>query len=181
MVPYIIGGVILLIPLVFLGVFLAARMKGKLELTLAKGGFAPGEIITGDLKLTTKKTLEGNRLFVALVGFEEVRRRTTDSDGNSKTETQRNEIYRTELDLEGSGSVPAGTEKSYPFQIDTPSGQATAPDASDSALGKAAGAVVAGLQAFGNTDRKKIWEIQARFDVKGIDLTAKHRVTVSEG
>ena len=112
MVGYIIGGVILVIVLVFLGVYLAARMKGKLELTLAKGGFAPGEIISGELKLTTKKQLEGTRLFVALVGYEEVKRRTTGSDGHMKTETDRREIYRDELDVEG----PGMERQSLPFE-----------------------------------------------------------------
>lgn len=138
-----------------------------------------GEAVTGDLRLTTKKSLEGSRLFVALVGFEEVRRRTTDSDGDPKTETRRHEIYRSEVDLEGAGTVPAGTDQSYRFEIKTPGGQAAGPAEGDSVLGKAAGAVVSGLQAFGDVDRKKIWEVQARYDIKGIDLTTKRKVTIS--
>lgn len=181
MIPYIIGGVILAVILVFLGLFIAARMKGKIELTLTKGGYAPGETIQGDLLLTTKKDLEGNRLFVALVGYEEVKRRYRDSDGNSKTETKKHEIYRDELDLEGADPVVAGSSQTYPFQLNTPPASNTqmADGLGDSMIGKAAGALIS---AIGDTvDRRKLWEVQARYDLKGIDLKTKQKVTVSGG
>ncbi len=179
MVPYIIGGVLLVVVLIIVGVIVAARMKGKLELVLPKGGYAPGEIIHGELKLTAKKDLEGSRLFVALVGYEETTRRSS-SGGGSKTETVRHEIYREEHDLEGPGTVPAGTEKSYPFQMGTPNSLG-AGGAGSSSLGMAGEVLAAGLKMLGNTNRKKVWEVQARYDIKGIDLTAKRRVTVSGG
>ena len=175
-VPYIIGGIILAVLLVMLGLFVAARMKGKLVLTLNKGGYAPGEIISGELQVTTKRVIEGNRLFVALVGYEEVRRRVTDSDGSDKTETERHEIYRDELDLIGAGPMPAGTDKSLPFQLGTPNLQAGAQNPTG-VVGSALGA----LGSMIGNDRKRIWEVQARYDAKGLDLKTKKKVTVSGG
>jgi hypothetical protein len=178
MILYIIGGVILAVILVFLGLFIASRMKGKIVLTLTKGGYAPGETIQGELLLTTKKDLEGNRLFVALVGYEEVKSRYIDSDGDSRTETNKHEIYRDELDLEGAGPVIAGASKPYPFQLNTPSGNTQmAGEGGDSMLGKAAVALISTIGDSAN--RRKIWEVQARYDLKGIDLKAKRKVTVS--
>ena len=181
MIPYVIASVILAVILIFLGLFIASRMKGKIELTLTKGGYAPGETIQGNLILTSKKDLEGTRLFVALVGYEEVKRRYRDSEGNSKSETKRHEIYRDELDLEGAGPVIAGASQSYPFQLNTPPVANTqlAGEGGDSMIGKAAGALIS---AIGDTvDRRKIWEVQARYDLKGIDLKTKKKVTVSGG
>ena len=177
-IVYIIVGVIVVVLLVLLAVFIMARMKGKLELALSKGGYAPGEILNGELKLTTKKEIEGNRLFVALVAYEEIERERRDSDGGSKTETDRREIHRQELDLLGAEAVPAGTEKSFPFQMETPGGPEAAA-AADSKLGKAMGAVASGLNMLSSNRRKVIWKVEARFDCKGIDLTTSKRVTIS--
>ena len=173
---YIIGGTAVVVALAFLGLFIAARMKGKLVLALNKGGYAPGEIINGDLQLITKRAIEGNRLFVALVGYEEVRRRVTDSDGKDEIKTERHEVYRDELDLIGAGHMPAGTEKSLPFQLGTPNLRA-----GEANPGGLIGAAAGALGSMMGTGRKMIWEVQARYDVKGVDLKTKKRITVSGG
>ena len=175
---YVIIGVIVVVLLVILAVFVMARLKGKLELALSKGGYAPGEILSGELKLTTKKEIEGNRLFVALVAYEEIQREERDSDGKTRTDTDRREIHRQELDLLGAGAVPAGTEKSFPFQMETP-GSPEAVAAADSTLGKAMGAVASGLSMLSSNRRKVIWKVEARLDCKGIDLTTSKKVTIS--
>jgi len=174
---YIIVGIIVAAILLFLGAFIASRLKGKMELTLSKGGYTKGENLQGEIQVTTKKEVEANRFYVALVGYEETKRHYRDSEGKRKTETKRKEVYRDEFELEGAGTVAAGTSKSYPFELQAPELDRVKVEVGDSVLEKAVGVLASALDR--DVDRRHLWEVQARYDLKGVDLKAKRKVTIS--
>ena len=109
----IIVSILVLIVVAVASFFIVRAMKGKIELQLTKTGFNSGESVGGTVVLTTKKSLEMRRLFVALVGYQVVEHR--ESDGDKRTE--RDEIYRDEVNLEEAQTVPAGFNKSYQFAL----------------------------------------------------------------
>lgn len=153
--------------------FVVRSMKGKIELQLVKTGFNSGEPVSGTVNLTTKKSLEMRRLFVALIGYEVTERR--ESDGDKRTD--RDEIFRDEVNLEEAQTVPAGFSKSYQFAITAP-GQDTIGN-----RGKGGGllgglSIGIGSLTLGN-NRRLEWKVEARADLPGVDLAKSKSVRVN--
>ncbi len=168
-VPIIITVLVLIVGII-VAVFVLKSMKGKLTLTLSKGGYNSGEAVSGTLDVALKKSLDANRLFVALVGYEEYERR--ESDGDRRTE--RREVYRDEYDVENAGQhLPAGFSKSYTFELTAP-GAGAVPRESGGGMQISIGPVNLG----GNRSRMK-WKVEARLDTKGLDLTTSRSVSIN--
>ena len=54
--------------------YIVRMMKGKVEIELPKRGYNSGEEISGSVTLTSRKELKMNRFFVALIGYERIKR-----------------------------------------------------------------------------------------------------------
>lgn len=183
-----VGMVIVVVVLVIIVGAIAAfyvirTMKGKLEIDLAKTGFNSGEPVEGSVTLTTRKSLELRRLYVALIGYQIIEH--YDSDGQRKT--RKNEIYRDEFNLEEGQSIPSGYQKTYEFSLVAPgnkssAGGAMANDHPGSALVNAVGSAVktlGALGAFGTSSSRLEWKVEARADLPGVDIANSKNVRVN--
>lgn len=157
---YIIIAVLVVIAGVIAAFYITRMMKGKIEIDLVKTGFNSGEAVNGKVTLTTKKSLELRRLYVALIGYQVIEHR--ESDGDRKT--RRDEIYRDEFNLEEDQSIPGGFQKTYEFSLVAPGNNATAGGAE--AGGAPASAVGSAVQTlgmlggFGSSSRRLEWKIE---------------------
>lgn len=166
----IIVSILVLIVVAVASFFIVRAMKGKIELQLTKTGFNSGESVGGTVVLTTKKSLEMRRLFVALVGYQVVEHR--ESDGDKRTE--RDEIYRDEVNLEEAQTVPAGFNKSYQFALTAP-GQATVGRERSGGL-----SIDIGPLSIGGGDHRRLeWKVEARADLPGVDIAKSKSVRVN--
>ena len=171
----IIGIVVGVIALAVVGWFVAKSMKGKMTLTLTKGGYSTGESVQGNLTVLLKKDLEAQRFFVALIGYEVRERR--DSDGDRRTESH--EIYRDEVDLEPAQMFPSGFQKSYPFEIPAPGGDHL-PRVGGGGMLDGVNLNIGGFNIGGGSNRTRLkWKVEGRLDVKGIDVTASRSVQIN--
>lgn len=175
---YIIGGIVGVIAIAIAAYYLARSMKGKIEIELPKKGFNSGEEITGRITMTTKKSLELKRLYVALIGHEIVESR--DRDGDRKT--RKNEVYRNEVNILEGQTVPAGLNQAFDFTMNAPGGESS--PVSETA-GKVAGAVNTAAAALnvlgmtGSTTRRMEWKVEARADLPGVDIAKSQKVRVN--
>jgi len=149
---------------------IARYLRGSIKLVLPRTAFAAGEVIAGECDVLTRKVIQGNRLYAALIGIEEIEER----DGE-KTRTRTREVHRHELDLEPALTWPAGQTKHYTFQLPSPS--APAPEMLNSTVIRAARI---GLELLGADRRRLRWTVEVRLDAKGIDLAASRRVQIND-
>ena len=176
--PVIIG-VIALVMILFIAYYVARIMKGKIEIKVAKNGYNSGEEISGTVTLTSRKHLQMNRLYVALIGYEIIERR--DSDGDRKT--RRNEIYRNEQNLAEVSDLAAGAKQSFAFTLVAPGNNPTGETVGE-VPAKVLGAVntaanVIGALGMGNRSRRLEWKLEARADLPGVDIASSRRVRVN--
>ncbi len=162
--------VIVVLALVLVAVYYIIRfMRGSIKITLAKNSFNEGEQITGSFELTTRKEIEGNRLYVMLVGKEVTKERRGD-----KTLTHTKEIYRDEVTIEDVKTFSAGQTLNYDFQLATPSSSGS--DFLSSPLGKT---LKVGMELLGGRRSYLKWIVEARLDAKGVDLVSRKKITVN--
>ena len=173
----IIIGVVTIAVIAIIAYYVTRAMKGKVELELPKNGYNSGEEITGRVTLTAKKSLQLNRMYVALIGYEIVERR--DNDGDRKT--RRNEVYRNEVNILEAQSVPAGTNQAFDFTMNAPGGEATAAGEMAQKVAGAASAVAGALGALGmnTTTRRMEWKVEVRADLPGVDIAKSQKVRVN--
>lgn len=174
------AGIIILIVLgavvvAIAGVFIAKSRKGKMTLTLTKGGYQSGEPVQGTLDVLLKKELDAQRFFVSLIGHEVEEFRESDGDRRTKT----HEIYRDEVDLEPGRVFPAGFEESYSFELTAPGGEHM-PKAGNAGMLDGVELNIGGVSIGGNNRRSRLkWKVEGRLDVKGLDVTASRSVQIN--
>jgi len=144
-------------------------LRGSIKLTLPRTSFNPGEAITGNVELQTKKEIEGNKLLVSLIGVKEIK-----STRNGKSHTRTEEIYRDSVTLEEARPYPAGYLATYNFTLKTPNWKE--PEFLNSALGET---LTTALNFLGSSSSRVYWKIEARLDAKGVDLAASKSVFVN--
>ncbi len=186
------AGTVIIISIAVIACLIAAfyitrMMKGKIEVQLAKTGYNSGEPLTGMVTLTTKKTLELRRLYVALIGYRVMEHR--EEDGALKT--RRDEIYRNEFNLLEGQTIPGGSQKTFDFSLVTPGGNSPAGGASGgdvghseiqrkivSTVGTAVQTLVA-LGILGSGSTRLEWKVEARADLPGVDLAKSKNVRIN--
>ncbi|MCX7007470.1 MAG: hypothetical protein NTY53_09530 [Kiritimatiellaeota bacterium] len=149
--------------------YIARYLRGSIKLTLPQNSFAAGEAIAGSFDVVTRKEIQGNRLYAALIGME-----VTEERRGEKTQTHSREIHRHEETLEKTLTWPAGQTKHYTFTLPSPA--VAAPEILNSTLAKAARI---GLELLGADRRRIKWSVQIRLDAKGIDLVTSQRVHIN--
>jgi predicted small secreted protein len=166
---FVIPAILVLVVVLVAGYYIIRFMRGSIKITLVKNSFNEGEHVTGSFELTTRKQIDGNRLYVMLVGKEVTKERRGD-----KTRTHTREIYRDEMTMEEAKTFSAGQTMNYDFQLTTPA--SAGPDAPSSPLGKT---LKVGMEILGGRRSYLQWMVEARLDAKGVDLTARKKVTVN--
>jgi hypothetical protein len=150
--------------------YLARYLRGSLTLVLPQASFAAGEAISGSCAVITRKQIQGNRLYAALIGVE-----VTEERRDGKTHTHTREIHRHEVNLEKALTWPAGQTKHYTFTLPAPS--APAPESLNPTIVRAARI---GLELLGANRRRLRWTVEVRLDAKGVDLAASRRVHIND-
>ena len=151
--------------------FVMRFLRGSIKLTMPQTSFGAGQMISGSFDLMTKKSIQGNQLFVTLRGVKETKIR----DGE-KTRTRRDEIYCDQVTLEDAREYPAGYSAKYDFQIATPNVQS--PDFMNSGIGQT---LVSAFRLLNDRRTRIKWKIEARLDAKGIDLAASKSLQLNLG
>ena len=151
--------------------FVMRFLRGSIKLTMPQTSFGAGQMISGSFDLMTKKSIQGNQLFVTLRGVKETKIR----DGE-KTRTRRDEIYCDQVTLEDAREYPAGYSAKYDFQISTPNVQS--PEFMNSGVGQA---LVSAFRLLSDRRTRIKWRVEARLDAKGIDLAASKSVQLNLG
>ncbi len=164
-----IPAILVLCVMLVAGYYLIRFMRGSIKITLAKNSFNEGEQIAGSFELTTRKEIDGNRLYVMLVGKEVTKERR-----GGKTRTRTREIYRDELTIEEAKTFPSGQTMNYDFQLATPS--SAGPEFLTSPLGET---LKVGMELFGGRRRYLRWMVEVRLDAKGVDLASRKKITVN--
>jgi len=157
--------------------FFVRASKGKLELHMPTTGFNSGEKIAGTVTITTKKSLDARRFFVALIGHEEIERRDNSQDGKR---TERHEIYRDEYSFLDGEQLQAGMNQSFEFALIAP-GKGSV-QGGGGGLGSGLGdgfEINVGPLSIGNQRRRLHWKIETRVDLPGVDLAKSKSVRVN--
>ena len=146
--------------------------KGKIEVSIPKTHFAPGETISGKVTLTVKKPMAAKEVSITLIG-----ERTTTSGGglaggDRRTEKQR--VYDFKVSLDGEKEYDKGGE--YPFEIKIP------PDilnVGGPQLGGAAGQAIKIAQVVTGGGSSTKWHLHAKLDIpRGIDIKKDVAITI---
>ena len=179
---YAIIGAVVLIALSVAAFYILRFMKGKLELHLTNSSASSGELIKGSVRVVAKKELQG-RLTVSLVCMEEFQEQKRsyrdDDDDGTKYETTREEIFRKKQLLEDIETFSPTNNLAYQFELIAPtaseSGQRRS---SQDGGGGMVGTLLNMATAATQSQSDYFWHVEARLDVKGIDLFAKKEVNV---
>jgi hypothetical protein len=146
--------------------------KGKIEVTIPRNHFSPGDTISGKVTLTIKKSVAAKEVSVSLIG-----ERTTTSGGglaggDRKTEKQR--VYDFKVSLDGEKEYDKGGE--YPFELKIP---ADILSVRGPQLEGTVGQVVKIAQVVTGGGSSTKWHLQAKLDIpRGIDIKKDVDITI---
>jgi len=139
--------------------------KGKIEVSLEKYNFSPGEIIKGRITLKLKKPIRAKALKVGLVGEKKTTKYETSSTSQSKTH-----FFDFEMPLDGEKEYIEGE---YNFEIKIPANVLQAQP------GGAVGDIIKGIQLLSGKDVRISWHVIAKLDIpSGIDVSKKVQVNI---
>jgi hypothetical protein len=143
--------------------------KGKIEMSIPKTHFAPGDTISGRVTLTIKKPVAAKELSVWLIG-----ERTTTSGGGlagGERRTEKQRVYDFKVSLDGEKEYDKGGE--YPFEIKIP---ADILNVGGPQIGGVAGQALKIVTGGGSSSK---WHLQAKLDIpRGIDIKKDVDVTI---
>jgi len=147
--------------------------KGKIDISIAKTNFAPGEKITGNVILSLKKPVKAREASISLIGEQTTTRGGFTSPQQSSS-TQRIYDFKHRLD----GEKEYDKEAKYEFEIKLPedilSRQPQMPQ-----VGGALGKGLKFAQAVTGMGVWSSWYLLARLDVAGgMDISRKVQVTI---
>ena len=149
--------------------YVARFLRGTIKLSLTRTAFNPGETISGQFDLHTKKAIESNRLIVSVIGTQVTRRQE-----GKQSRTRSHEVYRDEVLIEEAKTYPAGTVVTHKFEIPTP--DMKSPEFLNSGLGQA---MTAALRLVSQHSTRLKWKVEVRLDAKGIDLATSKSITMN--
>ena len=162
-------GIIAVVSVVLIGVaayYITRFMKGSIKLSVDRSTYTSGDPITGSFLLETKKSLEGT-LTVSLIGTKV----STYYDHENRRKTRRDEFFRDRVVIERRRKFKAGNKR---FKFEVPSPQMQEPGFMDSKIGR----LITGILNSGRNSRME-WKVEARLDMKGVDLAASKRVNLT--
>ncbi len=156
--------------------------KGKINISIQRTNYAPGDIISGNVALTLKKPVKAGQVSISLIGEQKNTRvgGVTGSQGTSTT-TNRIRIYDFKQELDSEKEYSQGQE--YRFEMKIPADiLSTKPQMPElgGKLGQGlkmaqAAAAMTGAIPFQQTK----WYLLAKLDIPGgLDIKKKADVTI---
>ena len=156
--------------------------KGKIDITIQKTSYAPGDTISGNVALTLSKPAEAREVSISLIGEQENTRvgGMTGNKGMSTT-TQRIRIYDFKQQLDSEKEY--GKSQEYHFEMKIPADILSMRPQMPGLEGKLgqglkvaqAAAAMTGAIPFQRTK----WYLLAKLDIAGgLDITKKADVTI---
>jgi len=144
------------------GIHLAGSDAGvDFELTMDRRELLPGQLATGTVRLIFRHAIEFRGIVASLTATEQWqwRRTNTNSNGQTTTETvtERHELQRLPVMLEGPGSHGAGETREFRLELPVPP------------LGPA---------TFEATVSRLTWQLEVKLDVPGFDPSIETDVVV---
>lgn len=154
--------------------------RGKIEISLEKFNFSPGETIKGKVSLELKKPIRARELKVTFSGFKTTTRQMITSQGAPSTETRKEFIHHFDMPLDGEKEYQKGE---YPFEIKVPGDilqRISIPkEVSESGLGAVFKAAEILSSMTGITTRID-WYLEASLEIpKAFDI--KKKITINIG
>ena len=160
--------------------------KGKIEVTIAKTGYEPGDTISGSVTLALKKPVTARELSVSLIGEQRTTRTTASMrSGAIDTQQQRVRVYDFKERLDGEKEYAPGQE--YHFEMKIPAdvlGGAPEQPQAEGKLGQVVKAaqtvgVVTGAIPYHRTRQSTKWQLHVKLDVpRGLDVSRKVDITI---
>jgi hypothetical protein len=156
--------------------------KGKINISIQKTNYAPGDMITGDISLSVKKPVKAKEMDISLVGEQKTTsmQRVSGSTGMQQV-TQVVRIYDFKQQLDGEKEYSG--EGNYHFEIKIPAGiLGGVPQMPDMGSGLGQGLkIAAGLAAMAGAipARQIRWFLQAKLDIQGgLDINKTTDITI---
>jgi len=156
--------------------------KGKIDVTIGKTGYAPGDTVSGSVVLALKKPVAARELSISLIG-EHVTTRTTASmrSGSMSTQQQQMRVYDFKQRLDGEKEYGPGQE--YRFEMKIPADILSVGPQIQEVEGKLGQVLKVAQTAAALTGRipsqRVKWYLLAKLDVpRGLDVTRKVDVTI---
>jgi len=153
--------------------------RGKIDIHLEKFNFSPGETIKGKISFELKKPIQAKQLRITLAGLKTTTYPDKTSDDVSRTETEKNFIYKFDMPLDGEKEYLKGE---YPFEIKIPTDilQSTSlsKEASEGVLGTVLKVAETMSRMSGTTSRID-WYLEVSLDVpKAFDVKKKVNINI---
>jgi hypothetical protein len=156
--------------------------KGKINITIQKTHYAPGDIISGNVALTLKKPVKAREVSISLIG-EQITTRGGGimGGGQTSTTTQRMRIYDFKQQLDSEKEYSQGRE--YRFEIKIPTDTLSMrPQISEveGKLGQGLKIAQAAAAMTGAIPFQRIkWYLLAKLDIPGgLDIKKKVDITI---
>ena len=146
--------------------------KGSVALRLTRTDFSVGETVDGVLAVTCRQDLFVDQITVSLVCIAHWKSSYYDHEGKRKTRRHREEQLRREYELARRVSLTAGSNEEYAVDFKIP--RSAHSFSSSSASGGLLGNVLRQMIS----SRRYVWTLEARLDMKGLDLTTSKRVSI---
>ena len=146
--------------------------KGSVALRLTRTDFSVGETVDGVLAVTCRQDLFVDQITVSLVCIAHWKSSYYDHEGKRKTRRHREEQLRREYELARRVSLTAGPNEEYAVDFKIP--RSAHSFSSSSASGGLLGNVLRQMIS----SRRYVWTLEARLDMKGLDLTTSKRVSI---
>ena len=186
-VHWIVLGVIGAVVLGVIAYYVARFLKGSMKITLEQRSFRPGETISGLLTIHARRAIPAERIYVAVIGEEEERTRSSRSGSSSK---RWRECYRDEVDVLLDEELEPYSRNRYTFTIAAPSEGSIATiaealsaategvqDVAGQRMVKGLGSLMVGMSRM--FAGRKRWKVTARVETRGVDLATKQKIHIS--
>jgi hypothetical protein len=154
--------------------------KGKINISIPKSHYLPGDIISGDVDLKLKKPVQAREMSLSLIGEQESTRVSgITSSGGTSTSTQTIRIYDFKHQLDGEKEYSQGHQ--YHFEIKIPADiLSMRPQMPEGVLGTGLEIVRAAAAMTGAIPYQQTrWYLLAKLDIPGgLDVSKKADITI---
>lgn len=162
--------------------------KGKIDITIQKNHYAPGDIISGNVSLTLKKRVKAREVSISLIGEHKTTQTTTGVGGpmggggmSMSTTTKTVRIYDFKQQLDSEKEYNQGRE--YHFEIKIPADTLSMRPLTsevESKLGQVLKVAQTAAAMTGAIPFQRIkWYLLAKLDVPGgLDINKKVDITI---
>jgi len=162
--------------------------KGKIDITIQKNHYAPGDIISGNVSLTLKKRVKAREVSISLIGEHKTTQTTTGVGGpmggggmSMSTTTKTVRIYDFKQQLDSEKEYNQGRE--YHFEIKIPADTLSMRPLTsevESKLGQVLKVAQTAAALTGAIPFQRIkWYLLAKLDVPGgLDINKKVDITI---